>query len=150
MQTIKEEKIKEQKQDNYMSNDLPNVNKTYQLIKKIESNILNMVAFSIPDVDSRIHMDTIRDSLRGVACRDCQHLNQLTLSEKTVNVLVKDDDLSEEYGVLIETEREPIKVVKVLTERRVNTVNMSCIGCRALRLKQIATGYIKGRRFKQV
>lgn len=150
MQKIKENEINEPKMDCYMPIDNPTANKMYQLIKKHEKEILNMVAFTIPTVELRKHMDTIRGHLKHVSCENCEHLGKNSHKLRTVNVFVKDDNLSEKYGIPCETEKEPIKVVKVLTERVVDRLFMACEGCRALRLKQIATGFIKNRRFKQV
>lgn len=150
MQKTEEKEKKEIKMDCYMPIDNPTANKMYQLIKWYEQEILILVAFTTPDVELRKYMDTIRGKLKDISCKECEHLNQTTHKVRTANVLEKNDELSEKYGIPIETEKEPIKVVKVLTERVVDTVSMACEGCRSLRLKQIATGYIKGRRFKQV
>lgn len=136
----KETKEKEQKFDYYMPNNNPIANKAYQLIKDIERKILYLIVFTIPDLNNRKQMNSIRDLLRHFACKQCEHLGQTTQSKLRIKIFTKDDTLS----VL------PDKIVLTQEWQDSKKKSMSCIGCRALRLKQIATGYIKGRRFKQV
>lgn len=140
MQKVKEKEITDQKMDCYMPIDDPTANKMYQLIKKHEKEILNMVAFTIPTVELRKHMDTIRGHLKHVSCEDCEHLGRTKKSVKEIPVLIRDDELSKQKG----------RLVKVADRKWITKRTMACGGCRALRLKQIATGYIKNRRFKQV
>lgn len=144
MQTeVKEEKEKEKertKVDCYMPISNPTANKAYQLIKWYETEILQLIVFTIPDLNLRSYMDQIRGKLKDIACSQCEHLDQMTQSKAMIQVFEKSEGLSEKLGmtVLIQNERESKKK------------SMACLGCRALRDKQLATGYIKGRRFKQV
>jgi hypothetical protein len=140
MQKTAEKEKELPKDDYYVPMGNPTANKVYQLIKWYETEILFLVAFTIPSVELRERMNESREIIKRTACRNCQYLGQLKQSELQVQVFPKDDQLSSEHGKIVKTEQW-------IQSKR---CTMACEGCRVLRLKQIATGYIKGRRFKQV
>lgn len=140
MQTTEEKGKEILKDDYYIPMENPTANKVYQIVKWYEKEILILVAFTIPDVERRKYMDEIRGKLKEIACRNCMFLGQLKQSELQVQIFPKDDQLSNFHKKIVKTEQW-IQSKKC---------TMACEGCRAFRLKQIATGYIKGRKFKQV
>ena len=97
------------------------------------------VLFTIPDPDRRSYLNLVRDSLKKKSCLGCEKLSQFIPKTKEVKVFEKDIMLSLDHQRLILSQE-----TKTSTK-----MALACEGCLAYRLKQIATGYIKGRRFKQ-
>lgn len=132
---------KEEKKFNfYMPIDNPSVNKMYKLIGWYEKEILMKIAFTIPTPESRELMHEIRGKLKHISCRECEHKNQFRQITRETKVFTRDKD----YPKIKD------RVVLIQEEKTTTRMVMSCLGCRTLGLKQIATGYIKGRRFKQI
>lgn len=113
---------------------------TYNLIKGYEQRIIYIVVYCEQSASWRKIMVELRDTIKEIACKNCTELNQVKMKETTVGVLVKNEELSSEFD----------KILLSPEKKKVKTYTMACIGCRVLRDKQIATRFIKGRRFKQV
>lgn len=144
MQTEVKKEKEEQKTLNYMPINNPDLNKAYNLIKGYESKILYLVAFSDQTVELKSYMKELRDSIKKNACVGCTELDKTTTvpNKLQVQVLVKDDVLTNAHKKLV--------LIQEWTQSKKQKQTMDCLGCRALRDKQIATGYMKNRRFKQI
>lgn len=140
MQSTEEKLEDDQRFDFYIPILNPESNSMYKLIEWYEREILFTVAFTKPTVESRELLHEIRGKLKHISCRNCEHLSQFKQVTTDVQVFQKSDLLSKSIE----------KLVLVQEEKKTTRMVMSCEGCRTLKLKQIATGYIKGRRFKQI
>lgn len=138
MQTVIEDELKT---NNYMPLLSPTVNGAYQNILREVKEIFRMVLLTTPTPELREYVNTNRNSLKEKVCKNCENLNQL----KTIT-----NDIKGFKREIISKEKNKVKVLleecKLETSKKV----MACEGCIALKIKQIATAYITGRRFKQV
>lgn len=132
--------IQEVKTNKYILNTSPTDSSVYSLIQNTEQLISSLVLFSVPTVESRELMEKIRENLKNNICKKCIYLGKTSIINKSVPSLRKNKDLSHEHSRLILEE----------CIKKSHSQTSACEGCRALKLKQIATGYIKGRRFKQI
>jgi hypothetical protein len=141
MQATLKEKEEEEKIYNYMPIANPHLNKVYNLIKEHEKEIMGLVIIFInPDRKHKEYMSEKRSAVKDIACKNCSELNRTIQSKQDEQVLVKDEILSKSHDKPVFTQQW----------RQSEKKSMACKGCRGLKLKQIATGYIKGRTLKQV
>lgn len=126
-----------EKSDLFLDETLGHYHKDmHSVYTELKSHIADVVIFRKQTPDSREYVNELRNQLKQSVCKRCVCLGGTTTKRQALTRFTKDETISKMHSRIVLTQ------TTVVSERQI----MACEGCDVLKLKQFATGFIKGRK----